>query len=51
MAMFATNLEIRSSWQLGLESEAVLRSLNIVGGLRAKLNKDHRTGNRRVRLT
>ena len=48
--MFASKLDMRSSWQLRLQPEVILRFLNIIGGLRVKLNKVHRTGSIRVRL-
>lgn len=49
--MFASKLEMGLSWQLRLWPEVLLRSLNIMVGLRVVLNKVYVNGNVKVRLT
>lgn len=46
--MFASKLEMRLSWQLTLWPELVLRSLDIMVGLRDLLNRVRMNGNIRV---
>lgn len=48
--VFASKLKMRLTWQRLLR-EVVLESLNIMVGLRVMLEKVHRSGNARVRLT